>query len=115
MSYVEDARTSADWEAIASAEHHDPHSVLGAHPIKDAADHTVTVVRARRPLASSVEAVFADGSRLALDHVAHGIWEAQHAYRRSPIASPPHTATTRSPSRAIPTATPPHSATSTCI
>ena len=79
MSYVEDATASADWEAVASADHHDPHSVLGAHPAKDAADRTITIIRARRPLASSVEAVFDDGSRVALAHVAHGIWEAQHA------------------------------------
>lgn len=79
MSYVEDATASADWEAVASAQHHDPHAVLGAHPAKDAADRAVTIIRARRPLAASVEAVFDDGSRLALTHVAHGIWEAQHA------------------------------------
>lgn len=79
MSYVEDAGASADWAAVAAAEHHDPHSVLGAHPAKDAADSTVTIIRARRPLASLVEAVFDDGSRLPLAHVAHGIWEAQHA------------------------------------
>lgn len=79
MSSVEDATASADWEAVASAEHHDPHAVLGAHPRKDAADRTVTAIRARRPLASSVEAVFADETRLPLAHVAHGIWEAQHS------------------------------------
>ncbi|MDQ0725572.1 1,4-alpha-glucan branching protein GlgB [Microbacterium sp. W4I20] len=78
MSYVEDVTASADWEAVAAAEHHDPHSVLGSHPMKDAADRTVTVVRVRRPLATTVEAVFDDGSRLPLAHVAHGIWEAQH-------------------------------------
>ena len=78
MSYVEDVTASADWEAVAAAEHHDPHSVLGSHPMKDAADRTVTVVRVRRPLATTVEAVFDDGSRLSLAHVAHGIWEAQH-------------------------------------
>jgi len=78
MSYVEDATTSSEWAAVAAGTHHDPHAVLGAHPSTDAGDRTVTVIRARRPLAASVAAVFGDGSRLALEHVAHGIWEAQH-------------------------------------
>ncbi len=78
MSYTEDVAASTEWEAISAATHHDPHAVLGAHAHKDAADRTVTVIRARRPLAGAVAAVFADGSRLELSHVAHGIWEAQH-------------------------------------
>ena len=55
--------------AVASGTHHAPHDVLGIHPDGD----TVTV-RARRPLAETVTAVFADGSTLALDHVAEGVW-----------------------------------------
>lgn len=78
MSYAEDVAASTEWEAIASATHHDPHTVLGAHPRKDAADRTVTVIRVRRPLAAGVAAVFGDDSRLELTHVAHGIWEGQH-------------------------------------
>ncbi|MGH3689059.1 MAG: 1,4-alpha-glucan branching protein GlgB [Microbacterium sp.] len=79
MSYTEDVAASTEWEAISSATHHDPHSVLGAHARKDAADRTVTVIRVRRPLAAAVAAVFGDGSRLELSHVAHGIWEGQHS------------------------------------
>lgn len=78
MSYIEDVAASTEWEAVAAGAFHDPHAVLGSHPLTDAADRTVTVIRARRPLASSVAAVFADGSRLELAHVAHGIWEARH-------------------------------------
>jgi 1,4-alpha-glucan branching enzyme len=78
MSSVNDVTASADWEAVASGTHHDPHAVLGAHPGKDAAGRTSTTIRARRPLASSVSAVFADGKRTPLSHVAHGIWEARH-------------------------------------
>ena len=77
MSRIEDT-ANADWEAVAAGQHHDPHSLLGAHPAKDAADRTVTAIRVRRPLAESVEAVFSDGSRLALSHVAHGLWEGTH-------------------------------------
>ncbi|PRA83342.1 1,4-alpha-glucan branching protein GlgB [Microbacterium sp. MYb66] len=84
MSYTEDVAASTEWEAISSATHHDPHSVLGPHTGKDAAERTVTVIRARRPLAAGVAAVFGDGSRLELVHTAHGIWEAQHVGPRLP-------------------------------
>ncbi|WP_144881048.1 1,4-alpha-glucan branching protein GlgB [Microbacterium paraoxydans] len=77
MSRIDDT-ANADWEAVAEGRHHAPHAVLGAHPGKDAADRTVTVIRARRPLAETVEAVFDDGSRLTLTHVAHGVWEGTH-------------------------------------
>ncbi|MFT4258670.1 1,4-alpha-glucan branching protein GlgB [Microbacterium sp.] len=78
MSYVEDVAAAADWEAVSAASHHDPHAVLGAHPHTDGSARTVTVIRVRRPLAASVAAVFADGSRLELSHIARGIWEGRH-------------------------------------
>lgn len=84
MSYVEDATASTEWGSIAAGTHHDPHSVLGAHPLHDGSERTVTAIRVRRPLASTVAAVFRDGTRLDLHHVAHGIWEAQHG--GSPVA-----------------------------
>ncbi|MFB4348642.1 1,4-alpha-glucan branching protein GlgB [Microbacterium sp. CR_7] len=84
MSYVEDATASTEWGSIAAGTHHDPHSVLGAHPHRDGSERTVTAIRVRRPLASTVAAVFRDGTRLDLHHVAHGIWEAQHD--GSPVA-----------------------------
>lgn len=76
MSYIEEV--SQDWVGVGQASHHDPHSVLGAHPETDAVGRTSTIVRVRRPLARSVEVVFADGTRLALEHAAHGIWEGRH-------------------------------------
>ena len=108
MSYVEDAATSSDWAAVAAGAHHDPHAVLGSHPAKDGSDRTVTVIRARRPLASSVAAVFEDGSRLPLDHVAHGIWEAQHdgapvAYRIAAAYGDDDETITGDPYRHLPT------------
>ncbi|MCM3778961.1 1,4-alpha-glucan branching protein GlgB [Microbacterium hydrocarbonoxydans] len=84
MSDVEDATASTEWGSVAAGTHHDPHSVLGAHPFADGGDGTGTVIRVRRPLASTVAAVFRDGTRLDLHHVAHGIWEAQHD--GSPVA-----------------------------
>ncbi|WP_314423771.1 1,4-alpha-glucan branching protein GlgB [uncultured Microbacterium sp.] len=108
MSYVEDAATSSDWAAVAAGAHHDPHAVLGSHPAKDGSNRTVTVIRARRPLASSVAAVFEDGSRLPLDHVAHGIWEAQHdgapvAYRIAAAYGDDDETITGDPYRHLPT------------
>ncbi|MFJ6548019.1 MULTISPECIES: 1,4-alpha-glucan branching protein GlgB [unclassified Microbacterium] len=77
MSSIDDT-ANIDREAVAEGRHHDPHALLGAHPVQDAAGRTVTVIRARRPLAEAVEAVFGDGSRLTLLHAAHGVWEGTH-------------------------------------
>ncbi|WP_144877549.1 1,4-alpha-glucan branching protein GlgB [Microbacterium sp. 1.5R] len=78
MSDVEHATASAQWGAVAAGTHHDPHSVLGTHARAGEADESVTVIRVRRPLASTVAAVFRDGTRRELHHVAHGIWEVEH-------------------------------------
>jgi 1,4-alpha-glucan branching enzyme len=51
--------------------HHDPHSVLGAHPGPGG-----VIVRALRPLAASVTAVLPDGRRFAMDHVHQGVFSA---------------------------------------
>lgn len=66
------------WTAVAEGAHHDPHVLLGAHKETDAAGRTITTIRARRPLAATVTAAFADGTRLPLVHVADGIWQAVH-------------------------------------
>jgi len=84
MSEIQDVITSPDWEAVAAGAHHAPHDLLGAHPTADATGRTHTIIRVRRPLAESVAALFSDGSRLPLTHVAHGIWEGQHD--GSPVA-----------------------------
>ena len=62
MSYIEDVTASQDWIGVAEGAHHDPHSVLGAHPETDAVGRTSTTLRVRRPLARSVEAVFEGGT-----------------------------------------------------
>src|SRR5437016_14390404 len=56
-------------ERIAAGQHHDPHSVLGAHPGPDG-----VVIRALRPLATSVTAVLDDGRRLPMAHVHEGVF-----------------------------------------
>ena len=62
-------------DAVAAGSHHDPHSVLGMHLGKDAEGAPEWTIRARRPLARSVTAVFGDGTRVPLEHVRGGIWE----------------------------------------
>ena len=62
-------------DAVAAGAHHDPHSVLGIHPSADAEGGTEWTIRARRPLARSVTAVFVDGTRVPLEHVRAGVWE----------------------------------------
>ena len=56
-------------ERIVAGQHHDPHSVLGAHPGPDG-----VIIRALRPLAKSVTAVLDDGRRLPMTHVHRGIF-----------------------------------------
>lgn len=72
----------ADGELLALAEgrHGTPHGVLGQHPLETGE----TVVRARRPLAETVTAILADGTRVPLTHVAHGIWFGVHPHGLQP-------------------------------
>ncbi|GAA3109177.1 1,4-alpha-glucan branching protein GlgB [Nonomuraea salmonea] len=61
-------RTELD--RLAGGAHHDPHSVLGAHPVSGG-----VVFRALRPLAERVRVVFEDGSAHDMKHQAHGVFE----------------------------------------
>lgn len=56
--------------AVAQGRHANPHSVLGQHEYRDA-----WIVRALRPLATTVTAIRADGERVELEHVASGLWQ----------------------------------------
>jgi 1,4-alpha-glucan branching enzyme len=56
-------------ERITAGQHHDPHSVLGAHPGPDG-----VVIRALRPMATSVTAVLDDGRRMPMTHVHQGVF-----------------------------------------
>ncbi len=55
--------------ALVEGRHPRPHDALGQHP-----HNTDYVIRAVRPLAKSVTAIRADGSRVALEHVDRGLW-----------------------------------------
>jgi 1,4-alpha-glucan branching enzyme len=58
-------------DRIVAGVHHDPHSLLGAHPGPGG-----IIIRALRPLAASVTAVLPDGRRFAMDHVRQGVFSA---------------------------------------
>lgn len=57
--------------SLVGGSHPRPHDTLGQHPVEGG-----FVIRAVRPLASAVVAVRADGSRVPLEHVADGLWQA---------------------------------------
>jgi len=59
----------AEIDRIVDGMHHDPHSVLGAHPGPDG-----TVVAALRPLAASVAVIMPDGRRFPMQHVHQGVF-----------------------------------------
>jgi 1,4-alpha-glucan branching enzyme len=63
-------------EAVATGRYHNPHAVLGQHLV-DAPGVTdpLTVIRARRPLATEVIAILSTGARVELAHLSHGIWQ----------------------------------------
>jgi 1,4-alpha-glucan branching enzyme len=61
----------AEIERIVAGTHHDPHSILGAHPGPDG-----VVIRALRPLAATVAVVLPDGTRVPMHHVHQGVFEA---------------------------------------
>ncbi|HXA63271.1 MAG TPA: 1,4-alpha-glucan branching protein GlgB, partial [Streptosporangiaceae bacterium] len=61
--------TREEIDRLVAGEHHDPHSILGAHPGRGG-----ITVRALRPLASKVAVVLPDGSRHPLRHVHAGMF-----------------------------------------
>jgi 1,4-alpha-glucan branching enzyme len=57
-------------DRVVAGQHHDPHSVLGAHPGPDG-----VTIRALRPLATAVTVVLPDGSRHSMRHLHQGVFE----------------------------------------
>jgi 1,4-alpha-glucan branching enzyme len=64
----------ADLVRIAHGVHSGPHSVLGNHPLSGEGESATVVIRAFRPLAETVAAILADGSRVELTHLDSGVW-----------------------------------------
>ena len=58
-------------DRIVAGHHHDPHSILGAHPGPDG-----ITVRALRPLAAAVTVVLSDGRKFPMRHFHEGVFEA---------------------------------------
>jgi len=56
--------------ALVGGYHPQPHSTLGQHPVDGG-----FAIRVIRPLAESVTAIRADGTRIPLEHVADGLWQ----------------------------------------
>ncbi|MCP2339907.1 1,4-alpha-glucan branching protein GlgB [Actinomadura rupiterrae] len=61
--------TRAEIDRLVGGDHHDPHSVLGAHPGRSG-----VTVRALRPLAERVEVVLPNGDRKRLRHHHAGVF-----------------------------------------
>ena len=61
--------SEGDLSRIVEGRHHDPHSVLGPHPHKGA-----ITIRALRPWATRVAAIFADDSSIELEHEFGGVF-----------------------------------------
>ncbi|MFE7068525.1 1,4-alpha-glucan branching enzyme [Streptomyces sp. NPDC057620] len=59
----------ADRERLLSGTHHDPHALLGAHPVAEG-----VIVRALRPFAESVAVALPDGLRMLLDSEGDGLF-----------------------------------------
>jgi 1,4-alpha-glucan branching enzyme len=64
-----DPVSHAEIDKILAGRHHDPHSVLGAHPVPGG-----LVIRTLRPLASTVTVVMPDGARFGMSHVHEGVF-----------------------------------------
>lgn len=61
--------TRAEIDRLVGGDHHDPHGVLGAHPVRDGVQ-----VRALRPMAEKVEVVLPNGDRHPLRHFHQGLF-----------------------------------------
>ncbi|HEY3651001.1 MAG TPA: hypothetical protein VGL33_23750, partial [Streptosporangiaceae bacterium] len=70
-------------ERIVAGTHHDPHSILGAHPGPDG-----FVIRTLRPFAASVAVVLDDGRRFPMEHVHLGVFAAVLPYDGAPGGPP---------------------------
>lgn len=62
---------SCEWARLRNIDHHDPHSVLGAHSAIEG-NRSGVVVRAFHPDATGIECLLDGGESIALDRVAEG-------------------------------------------
>ncbi len=74
MAAAEDSATQvslSEIDKIVAGLHHDPHAILGAHPVTGG-----IAIRTLRPLATSVTIVLADGRRFPAGHLHQGVFAA---------------------------------------
>jgi 1,4-alpha-glucan branching enzyme len=60
---------AGELDRLLAGTHHDPHSLLGAHPGSDG-----ITVRALRPMAQTVSVLLPDGRRFGMEHVQGGVF-----------------------------------------
>ena len=60
---------NAELDRLAGGAHHDPHSILGAHPGAGG-----VTIRTLRPLAEKVDVLLPGGEEHPMRHVAHGVF-----------------------------------------
>src|SRR5580658_430109 len=58
-------------ESLVAGHHHNPHALLGAHQTDNG-----VIIRALRPLATSVTVILPDGSKYPMPHLHQGVFEA---------------------------------------
>jgi 1,4-alpha-glucan branching enzyme len=66
-----DQVSNEEIDRVVGGTHHDPHSILGAHPGPGG-----VIVRTLRPLAATVAVVLPDGRRFPMTHVREGVFSA---------------------------------------
>lgn len=64
---------------VSTASHHNPHSILGAHPHGDS-----WIVRTLKPNALKVVAELEGGIQFELEHTSHGIWQGLVKTKKTP-------------------------------
>ena len=62
--------STGEIDRLVAGQHHDPHSILGAH-----SDGDKVIIRTLRPLADAVEVVLPDGSIHPMEHRHQGVFE----------------------------------------
>jgi 1,4-alpha-glucan branching enzyme len=60
---------------VSEGRHHDPHGVLGAHPVANGASINGWIIRTLKPLAESVSVTLSGQVEMPLEHLHNGIWQ----------------------------------------
>ncbi len=64
---------------VAGGAHHDPHSLLGAHPHENG-----WIIRTLKPLAKSIMVALANDQLVELSHLEHGVWQGFIEAKKTP-------------------------------